>query len=147
MQSFSTIMVFACLFGFFGSWYVHLLMLVNEIETKKLTRHFQVHVDAPSFSRTALRDERTRHECVYLSSSPVAAATDPPSSLFYISFPSMSTSVVGFGLLCNAPGQFITGSIGGYVLQASGGDYGKIAYCTFPPFPRFPPLPSFAGHC
>ncbi|GAA5996373.1 uncharacterized protein JCM10292_007566 [Rhodotorula paludigena] len=39
-------------------------------------------------------------------------------------------TIVGFGILCNSPGQFFSGSFGGYVLAATptGNDYSKIGF-------------------
>ncbi|TNY17576.1 major facilitator superfamily domain-containing protein [Rhodotorula diobovata] len=37
-------------------------------------------------------------------------------------------TIVGFGVLCNAPGQFLGGSIAGWTLDAAGGRYGTVGY-------------------
>ncbi|GAA6057689.1 hypothetical protein JCM3770_003845 [Rhodotorula araucariae] len=76
MHSFATIMTFACLYGWFGSWFVPLL--------------------APA--------------CAQIFGTKGLA------------------TMVGFGVLCNAPGQFLGGSIAGWVLGAAGGNYGTVGY-------------------
>ncbi|BGP38072.1 hypothetical protein JCM10449v2_001999 [Rhodotorula kratochvilovae] len=76
MHSFGAIMGFACLYGWFGSWFVPLL--------------------APA--------------CAQIFGTKGLA------------------TIVGFGILCNAPGQFLGGSISGWVLAAAGGNYGTVGY-------------------
>ncbi|GAA6001046.1 hypothetical protein JCM10207_007387 [Rhodosporidiobolus poonsookiae] len=51
----------------------------------------------------------------------------PPASAQLFGTKGLAT-IVGFGVLCNTPGQFIGGPIGGWVLSAAGNDYGMVAY-------------------
>ncbi|GAA6026910.1 hypothetical protein JCM8097_005955 [Rhodosporidiobolus ruineniae] len=76
MTSFGSIMTFACLYGFVGSWFISML---------------------------------------------------PPTSAQLFGTKGLAT-IVGFGVLCNSPGQFIGGPIGGYVLSAAGGNYAMVGY-------------------
>ncbi|GAA5866030.1 hypothetical protein JCM8547_002920 [Rhodosporidiobolus lusitaniae] len=76
MTSLGSIMAFACLYGFIGSWFIPML---------------------------------------------------PPSAAQLFGTKGLAT-IVGFGMLCNAPGQFVGGSLGGYVLAAANNDYNIIGY-------------------
>lgn len=130
ITSFGAIMAFACLYGWFGSCAsarpppvfdfgpAHLSQLTSRTQGSRLSLHLVA-----------------RRFLAQRASQPVRSAVTSPARSPLTSRPGrlrrrLVSTVVGFGVLCNAPGQFLGGSIAGWTLDAAGGRYGTVGYCA-----------------